>query len=49
MFQLFEIQAILLVNVQIGLIYDPVKSEKITFEKYKTFLIKMLPLGKNPG
>jgi len=35
-----------LVNI-IGVIYNPVKSEKKTFKKYKTFLIKMLPLGKN--
>jgi len=33
----------------IGVIYNPVKSEKINFEKYNYFLIKMLPLGKNPG
>jgi hypothetical protein len=27
---------------------NAVKSEKIKFRRYKTFSIKMLPLGKNP-
>jgi hypothetical protein len=36
-------------TIFIGVIHNPEKSEKINFEKYKTFLIEMLPLGKNPG
>jgi len=31
----------------IGVIYNPVKREKINFWKVWNFLIKMLPLGKN--